>query len=286
MTRRPPTGGRPPPSGRWRLGALVLCVAVLGGCVDLFGPELPDGAVALDPLPAEYAGWWALTETCTGVRGEMADVGFYVLPGSETIAGSRGAIGLYQEGRHRIVLTETHLRNGHLVRHEMIHALLRGGGHPRSLFQERCGGVVSCSGPCREEGGTRPTWRLDLPVAEEEELQVSVALLPSTVSLSTATQGCVSIAVSLTNLSGEARTADIRSGRAFGFALEGWGEGGGGRGSPVLGERLISLPDSQPWTWVEDCPAVFAGALAPGTYAVRGLLDGLFSEPATLTVIP
>lgn len=272
--------------GRWIGCVLAASLVASSACVDLFGPDLPDGAVGLSTLPAEFAGWWALTERCTGITGELTGVAFYVLPGAETIPGSGGAIGLYQEGRHRIVLTEQNLRNGHLVRHEMIHALLRGGGHPRSYFQEQCGGVVSCSGRCQDEGAPRPVWSLDDPLAAEDELRVSVSLLPSLVSLSAAGEGCLSIAVSLTNLSGEPRTADVRSGRAFGFALEGWGEGGGGRGSPILAERLISLPDSQPWTWVEDCPAIFEGGLAPGAYSVRGRLGDLISEPATLTVIP
>ena len=48
----------------------------------------------------------------------------------------------------------------------------------------------------------------------------------------------------------------------------------------------FSLPDSEPWTWVEDCPAIFDGGLAPGAYSVRGRVDDLISEPATLTVVP
>ena len=129
---------------------IAACLAVTA-CSDLFAPAVPEGAIQLKPVPAEYEGWWRLAERCSGTQGEFAFVGWGVVPGVSTIPGTDGAVGTYYRNYHQIILVERGTHDGHLVRHEMLHALIRVGGHPREFFVERCGGLVSCGGPCYEE---------------------------------------------------------------------------------------------------------------------------------------
>lgn len=261
-----------------------LPTAMSVSCTAIFGPDLPDGAMALDPLPSEYVGWWSLAERCSGIQGRLEDVGWYVVPGSTTIPDSDGATGQYQRGRHRIVLAERYVRNGFTVRHEMLHALHGGGGHPRSLFLEQCGAVVDCGGRCQVEAGDGPTWNLSHAIAEPQDITVSAEVMPSTVSLSGETRGCVTIAVSVNNVSGAPKTVDVERGRAFGWLLDGWGGGSGG--GPILADSLIVLEVSRSWAWVTDCPAVFGEGLEPGQYLIRGRLNNVNSEAVALTVVP
>jgi hypothetical protein len=46
--------------------------------------------------------------------------------------------------------------DGGIGRHEMLHALLFGGGHPRGLFLETCGGIVACNDACIDDAGPPP----------------------------------------------------------------------------------------------------------------------------------
>lgn len=264
--------------GRWIVG-FVAVVAATTSCTDLFGPSLPSGAVVLDPLPAEYAGWWSLTERCSGLQGRLSDVRWYLVPEVEALPGQDRAAGQYQSADHRVVFAEPYVRDGFIVRHEMLHAL-GAHGHTRALFRERCGGVVGCGERCRADAGTDPVWNTNLPLAVDGDVVVDVELLPNSVAVGA--DHCPSIAVSMTNVAGQPRTIDPRRGFAFGFMLEGWGSSRGG--GPLLADDRIVLDDARPWTWVVDCPAVLQERLSPGEYIIRGMFDGLSSDAAILTI--
>ena len=121
----------------------MLCVGViLAGCSTPTDPNaLPDGAEWLEPVPVEYAGWWAEVEACSGLRGDFATVRFVVWPGMVVIPGTR-RMGASYSDRRVIELAGRAL--GPTVRHEMLH-MLGVDGHPEEYFGQsgRCAGVVT-----------------------------------------------------------------------------------------------------------------------------------------------
>ena len=124
----------------------------LAACDLITGPQLPEGAVRMDPLPV-YAEWWRMTEQCAALGGDFDRVAWYVVPGTTSISanGIRDVQGIWLYG-DRIVFAASAIRDGQLVRHEILHALLQGKGHPRADFVGRCGGLVACNPRCRAEG--------------------------------------------------------------------------------------------------------------------------------------
>jgi hypothetical protein len=139
---------------------VIACAAA--GC-ELVTAPLPPGAERFEP-PAVYARWWAMTEACSGRSGNLAAVRWYRAPGREFMLNGQPAGGFWSPFGNRIVLTEAILESGPFVRHEMLHALLRTGGHPRAGFLGACAPLVACYGLCLEEAGWRqPTDYVLLP---------------------------------------------------------------------------------------------------------------------------
>lgn len=110
---------------------------------------LPMGAVALSP-PAQFRLWWDVTSQCARVAGRFADVRWYVVPGAASFPTEHGdADGAWYAVSNRIVLAGRAVNTGGVVRHEMLHALLRvSGAHPAVYFQRQCAGIVFCDGSC------------------------------------------------------------------------------------------------------------------------------------------
>ena len=119
------------------LGALAL-----SGCAAL-GPTpavLPEGAVPV-AAPAVYREWFARTEACSGRTGNLDTVQFYVVPGVETFAtrdGPQVGVWIGEGASHRIVIAGNYQGNEMVVRHELLHTLLRQTGHPEEYFVSRC----------------------------------------------------------------------------------------------------------------------------------------------------
>jgi len=67
------------------------------------------------------------------------------------------AAGYWSLGGSRIVLTECIVDDGSAVRHEMLHAILQVGGHPRAQFLGACAALVDCEGSCITVGAARGT---------------------------------------------------------------------------------------------------------------------------------
>ena len=117
---------------------------VLLGCGDAVAP-LPADAAAMIP-PAQYALWWTLTETCSGLTGDMSTVKWYTVPTTKSLG--TDVNGVYYTSSRRIVLLADSASSPFLVRHEMLHAFIAQPGHPAKYFQDRCAGVVDCNGSC------------------------------------------------------------------------------------------------------------------------------------------
>jgi hypothetical protein len=170
--------------GEWsvpaRLTTPVLLVVLCGlEACSLIAAPLPQDAEAFEP-PAVYARWWAMTQTCSGRSANMADVRWYRVPGSSFIAKGQEAAGYASRYANRIVLAEDHIEQGPIVRHEMLHLLLRAAGHPRAPFLGSCAALVLCEGSCIDDAGR---WQIpwhDYDILPPESLDLSshAELLP------------------------------------------------------------------------------------------------------------
>ncbi len=135
----------------WSARRAVAIVACLTACNHFTtGPSLPSGSVRMVP-PPQYQVWWDMVQECSGFTGSIADVSWYQLPGAISLPGSLVTGTWYQRG-NRILLAGQHVLDGELVRHEMLHALTQAAGHPQEQFQDKCGGIVTCSSSCMADG--------------------------------------------------------------------------------------------------------------------------------------
>ena len=119
------------------LGALAL-----SGCAALAPSQavLPAGAVPV-AAPAVYREWFERTEACSGRTGDLAAVQFYVVPGVETFEtrdGPQVGVWIGEGASHRIVIAGNYQGHEMVVRHELLHTLLRQTGHPEEYFVSRC----------------------------------------------------------------------------------------------------------------------------------------------------
>ena len=157
------------------------CLALLTQAVacDWTTAPLPPGAERFDP-PAIYQQWWALTEQCSGRSGSLAAIAWYYVPDAETIPHETGPVaGWWSASGNKIVFAGDARFHGDMVRHEMLHALLRHGGHPRDRFINKCGGVVVCTSACLAYEVAPPAD----PGAEHvlpSQLAISVEIVPAT----------------------------------------------------------------------------------------------------------
>lgn len=164
-----------PPVGLW---VVFTAVCGLAACSLITGP-LPPGAERFAP-PAVYARWWAMTEACSGRSGNFGDVDWYRVPGSQFMHDGQSVGGVWSRNANRIVLAEEGIDQGRLVRHEMLHALLRVRGHPRSQFLAACASLVSCKETCIEDAERWQLPRQGHVVLPPESLDVAsrAELLP------------------------------------------------------------------------------------------------------------
>ncbi|MFN0181696.1 MAG: hypothetical protein ACKVZ0_23050 [Gemmatimonadales bacterium] len=124
--------------------AIRVGFAGLAGLLWACGPAkstepLPPNAVAFE-APALFAEWWARTESCSGQRGNLSEIGWFVVPGAE-FATSRGVkVASWSHGGAgvEIVVASDFVNDEMVVRHEMLHALLDETGHPRGYFVAKC----------------------------------------------------------------------------------------------------------------------------------------------------
>lgn len=159
-----------------RRAALILFL--VEGC-DPTGSLLPPRAEPFIP-PRVYEQWWQLTEQCSGLTGDFAAVSWYRVPGVADIPLGDGtlAAGEWDERANRIVLAGDEELAGDLVRHEMLHALLRAPGHPRAAFISRCRGTVVCTQLCIKDAGPAPQPNPTAISVSPSALQIGVEVSP------------------------------------------------------------------------------------------------------------
>ena len=162
------------------LTAICLALALFGSACAEFA--LPAGSESFDP-PAEYRLWWSMNESCSGLRGSLSDIDWFVVPGVETLPGTQNQyVGEWFEHGNRIVLAGNSEFDGALVRHEMLHALVRATNHPRAQFLERCAGYVFCADECRRDAEPAPVPPVGTPVVSPNALEIGIELQPAPVN--------------------------------------------------------------------------------------------------------
>ena len=252
-----------------RLGGMTLLAVFAAGCAD-FGP--PPGVMGYEP-PDIYASWWQLTERCSGKEGDFGGVHWYVVPGASTfnLEGQAVAGAWYQAG-NRIVIAADYTQDGSLVRHEMLHALLQQGGHPRSEFLGSCGDIVLCVEGCVRDAGGPPDTSTTAPFIPAGEVSVTTLVEPGDVSLDR-DSGRFTVTVAVTNPTTRAvRVAVPMSAPWVGIQFSG---AGGGEWISNSDSTVAFAPAGAAGAtrrYVFDVVPEFPGLfdLTPGGYTVRG----------------
>jgi hypothetical protein len=126
-----------------RLFAGVLLVLLISACKSTTEP-LPNGARPFAP-PQTYQTWWQEVESCSGIAGNFGDVSWYYVPDVNvfTVGANPNVAGYWQPYHHSVTLAGSKIDDPDLVRHEMLHALLKLAGHPVEYFDQRCGSIVT-----------------------------------------------------------------------------------------------------------------------------------------------
>lgn len=120
----------------------LLAVLAATACESIIGPELtlPPDAVRAEPLEV-YAAWYVEAELCTGETGDFGLVRWFTVPHDRwwDPVWEQYAIGTWR-APHDVYLAEAHLENEAVVKHEIVHDLLRGGSTYDPRF-EACSGI-------------------------------------------------------------------------------------------------------------------------------------------------
>jgi hypothetical protein len=276
------------------LRPLFLALPLLEAC-DLTGPALPAGAEHFVP-PAAYQQWWQLTEECSGSSGSFADVRWYRVPGVDVIPLGDGTSvnARWDASGNRIILAGDTEFAGDLVRHEMLHALLRSGGHPRNAFIARCGGVVVCAQECIADAGPAPRPDPEAQVVAPSALEIGVEVTPAAPS-SSVNDGNFMMVVTARNSSASPvivqlpASGDAGPSVSFGFDIV------GRSGEGFFSERA-DVPEVTRFASLETKRFIFDFHIGqgdtryyqpPGTFQFKGSYGGVLApNPPTVVVSP
>src|SRR5688500_9835448 len=104
---------------------LIALTWFLAACGDnVVDPRLPAGAVQFTP-PTCYSTWWEMTKSCSGRSGSLDDVTWYQVPAGVSLELDGESVSAYwSAASNRIVISASVRDDGHVIRHEMLHALL------------------------------------------------------------------------------------------------------------------------------------------------------------------
>jgi hypothetical protein len=279
-----------------RYFTLLVCLPLIavGACREIVDPPLPDGTTPFTP-PSYYTTWWAMTTACSGVTGNPQDLHWFVVPsGTSIVLDGAQLSGYWSEASNRIVLRDDATNDGAVVRHEMLHALIRVGGHPRQYFVDRCGGTVDCVTACMADAGPPPTLPPSTPALPADSFDIAVFVTDTTAS--SANGGYFSVTVTATNRAPHQVTAALppsgdASGDqvAFGFLLE--SESGQGSTGSVIFDQVLTTSEVLSFAPGETKRQVFdlfarGPNLRAGSYRVTGSFGFVFAPPHPLTIVP
>ena len=162
---------------RFRICSIVVCSLVATACEGVFEPVFPPAAIAFTP-PPEYRVWWEVVESCSGRQASYDAVGWFRVPGFHLAVKGESAAGVWFASSNRIALADGWRYNGSLVRHEMLHAVLRTGSHPTEYFHGACADEVICGRDCMKSTALKHAIQVSV-----DALEVDAALFPLEPSL-------------------------------------------------------------------------------------------------------
>jgi hypothetical protein len=282
-----------------------LLFALLAGlsCGHLTDPPLPTNALVFNP-PAVYTKWWAMVESCSGLTGSLESVNWYSTLGQLVDPNDNDATiaGYWSLAGNRIVLSTSDTIAGGIVRHEMLHALLRRAGHPRSAFLQACGGVVFCGQECVRDAGPPASPASGTPTIAASELEVTSSVSPGAPS-SLIDGGLATFTISAHNPFSHAVVVALPTGSAsfpvsYGYAMRESAGGGVSSGDFAFDTGITYFAAGETKRDVIDFfvitpdfpsyvgpPGLGASgiALPAGTYSFQGDFGG--KAASTLTVV-
>ena len=274
---------------------LFRLVIALAGCRSTLGIPFPSDAVRFTP-PSIYREWWSLTEQCSGRHVSFDAVSWYLVPDSRTLPGTSELNGAWYATGNRVVLSgaDDGVAAGDLVRHEMLHAILGTGSHPRDMFVARCGGVVTCIEECLRAGSAPQNPTAD--PAPPEALEVTVSVMPHAPS-SAVWDGFLMMVVSARNPSDYPVMIQVPESGAdsghpplFSFDVH------EARGEEMSYDMRIDAPEARQFAAGETKHFIFdfhnvrgpyRYDLPPGTWTFKGAYAGVWgSNPPTTVISP
>lgn len=272
---------------------LLVCVAapVFVACSDAVAPALPPDAEVFSPPPV-YSTWWKMTEACSALTGSLGAVTWYQTTQvvHDTHTGDVIA-GYWVSGSNRIVLTSSVMMDGGIVRHEMLHALLQRGGHPRGQFLGNCAGTVDCEEACVADAGPYPT-PPESPIAVGADgIEITLDVEPNTPTRAI-DEGRFSLTVSARNKSAHWVTvsppAGVDAQRTFSFDVN-------SANSALADDRRAIDPSQKIFAPNETKRQVFdlvigdypfTNQLIPGDYTGRGGFAGWWTADNSFVIAP
>jgi hypothetical protein len=282
-----------------------LLFALVAGvsCGHLTDPQLPENALVFHP-PAVYAKWWSMVESCSGLTGSLDNIQWYSTLGDLRDPNDNDATiaGYWSLAGNRVVLTTSDTIAGGVVRHEMLHALLRSAGHPRSAFLQACGGVVFCGQLCVQDAGPPASPPAGTPTVSPSELEVTSVVSPDAPS-SLIDGGLATFTISVHNPFTHGVIVSLPSGSgsvpvSYGYAMRESAGGGVTSGDFAFDTGITYFAAGETKRDVIDFfvippdfpsyvgpPGLGASgiALPPGTYSFQGDFGG--KAAAALTVV-
>jgi hypothetical protein len=273
--------------------AICLALALFGSACAEFA--LPAGSESFDP-PAEYRLWWSMTESCSGLRGSLSDIDWFVVPGVEALPGTQNQYaGQWLEHQNRIVLAGKSQFDGGLVRHEMLHALVRASYHPRAQFLERCAGYVFCANECTKDSEPAPVPPVGTPVVSPNTLEIGIELQPAPLNPSNF-GGYFTLIVTAHNPANHAVITDLSPppglrGISFSYVLT-TNDGHASNGSNFTEaydreETYFRAGETKRTVFDLFVGDYLRGGVGPGSYAAYGYFgDAISPSPAMFVISP
>src|SRR5437762_5976779 len=112
-----------------RRASAMLLLSIFS-CTRIVDPVFDSGAEQFE-RPLVYTRWWSMVESCSGLHGSLADITWYQVPGAIVDLDGKDVSGYWSRASNSIVLAGDQVLGGAIVRHEMLHALVRQAGHSR-----------------------------------------------------------------------------------------------------------------------------------------------------------
>jgi len=269
-----------------RRSSAMLLLSIFS-CTRIVDPVLESGAQQFERPPV-YARWWSLVESCSGIQGSLADITWYQVPGSTVTLDGKDVSGYWSRASNSIVLASDEVLGGAIVRHEMLHALVRQPGHSREYFLNRCGGIVACASACVADAGPAPQTDPLAVHTSSDALHFRVVVEPQSPS-SSVDGGVFTLIVSATNTNPYPIIVDPNpSAGNYGFFYTFLGPAGGitGTGGALdLSIRYYASGETKNQYFDFSIGAHLGPALIPpGTYRVVGGFDtrGVALEGVTI----